>query len=483
MSVITGPTITQNAVSAMYSENYLSVHDVIDKPQVIQEIYNKYGAGWTLVQTFRNMKGSTGTYAGETLKAYEKAKPVRTITTNGASTGGETAGSLAYIVLSEDDVDSNSNIYPRTYDKILYKHTDNKVYELLITDIASTSASGAVGSYDTFQLTLKPLDNTLTVTVGGISDGTELSVVGNSYAHGTGQPDGTVRGYYEKTFKTGISKETKQFDGAELASEKWVPSENGVYSLAYADLEFMLDMREDMNYVVGQENDNNITQSSPIDSANRTVRSTKGLWQHLEEDAGKLNYGTGDWDIYLFDEVDTYLRTMYVTNDTLGFYMGAGLMKKLERAGLEWIKEYSGGTDLTRIASAAYGGDEDMALSNCFKAFKKAGRTFVCHVIDTFSAPDYLGNSTYDFDNSGFIASYGAQVKDPKTGLSLPNIGVWYRSMGDTNRKRVIKPVNGMTGWNGAQTVNANDVLSVYALSEGMLVAMETEKMLQVNPR
>lgn len=482
---ITQPTITQTTVAGMHSENYLSIHDVIDKPQVIvDEIFSKYGKKWkTMVQLFRMMKGSTGTYAGESLTSYEESKLPRTITTNGASGGGATAGAAVTIVLSEDDIDSSGNAYPRVGDNIAYQDTSGVIHQLRISAKTATSSSGSAGSYSTFQLTCNPYDSTLQVGAGGIADGTTLSVLGNSFGHGTGQPDGLVRGYTQNTFYTGISKETKKFDGAEFASEKWVRSENNLYSKAYLDLEFALDMREDMNYIVGENNTNSLTETSEEDSASRSVRSTRGLWKHMDDKAGKLNYGNVDsFDMFLFDDVDDYLRAQYVDTDVLGFYMGAGLHKRLEKGGLEFIREYSS-TDLTSISGAAYGGDDDLALKVGFDVYKKAGLTFVCHVIDTFSAPDYLGNSSYNFNNAGFIAPYGTRVKDVEKGLDLPNIGIWYRAMNGMNRKRVIGMENGPTGFSGVPITNQYDVLKMYALSESMLVANEIEKMIQVNPR
>jgi hypothetical protein len=248
------------------------------------------------------------------------------------------------------------------------------------------------------------------------------------------------------------------------------------------ELEFMMDFREDVKCTIGQENDNSLTQTSPVDSASRDLRSTKGLWQHLESDAGTLNYGTNsDWYYKYFEDIEAYFRTMNITNRIAGFYMGNGLMNKLENSSLEFIKEFSGGTDLTRIADKAYGGNKDLALEVGFQVIKKAGITYVCHVIHTFSADIYLGNY---LSNSGFIAPYGDKVKDPKSGLNLPNLGVYYRAKDGVNRKRVINVYNGMTGANmGVPATLTYDAAYASGLSEFAVICMETEKMIQVNDR
>jgi len=456
-----------------------SMHDFAFPDQVKNKLYNRYGKGFTLVQMFRNM-GREFEMKNDYISAHELGSVHRTITTNGASTGGVGEGDTVDITLSGADIDDQGAYYPRIGFTVYYLHTDNLMYGLQITAISAASPP---------VLTLKPFDSTLVVTDGGIATGTELAIGGSAFAAGTGQPEPTSTGLYERDFYTTIAKESMGFDGPELAKERWeekqVGGKNRIWSRAYADTEFLLDLAEDCNFLMGEENSNSIAQTTVRDfilAANTDVlRSGKGIWKWQDEIAGTLNYGTGDFNLFDLDQIPVYQRSQGVTDGVAILAVGQGLALKLENSGLEFVKEYSGGTDFTRVVQRAFGGAEQRALDIGFKMFTKGGVTYVMKVVDTFSNPKLFGVDTYPMNDSGFTFPVSS-IKDKKSGLTIPNVSIGNLSHNGVSRKRVIGILNGMTGFSDYPIVSANDTIDMYMLSQRAIVALGVNQHVQLKP-
>lgn len=456
-----------------------SMHDFAFPDQVKNKLYQRYGKGFTLVQMFRNM-GREFEMKNDYISAHELGSVHRTITTDGASGGGAGAGNTVTITLSAADIDAQTAYYPRVGFTIYHLHTDNLMYALQITAISADSPP---------VLTLKPFDSTLTVGVGGIATGTELMIGGSAFAAGTGQPEPTSTGLYERDFYTTIAKESMGFDGPELAKERWegkqVGGKSRIWSRAYADTEFLLDLAEDCNFLMGEENTNSITQTTVrnfVGAANTdAVRSGKGLWKWCDEVAGTLNYGTGDFNLFDLDQIPVYQRSQGVTDGVAMLCVGQGLDLKLENSGLEFVKEYSGGSDFTRVVQRAFGGSEQRALDVGFRMFTKGGITYVLKVVDTFSNPKLFGVSTYPMNDSGFAFPV-SNVKDKKSGLTIPNVSIGNFSNNGVARKRVIGVVNGMTGMMEYPVMTANDTIDMYMLSQRAIIALGVNQHVQFKP-
>ena len=472
---------TNNArISEAYTlTSIASMHDFAFPDQVKNKLYNRYGKGFTLVQMFRNM-GREFEMKNDYISAHELGSVLRTITTNGASGGGAGAGTEVTITLSGDDIDATGGYYPRVGFTVYHLHTDNLVYGLQITAISTDSPP---------ILTLKPFDTTLNTGNGGIATGTELAIGGSAFAAGTGQPEPTSTGLYERDFYTTIAKESMGFDGPELAKERWeekqVGGKNRIWSRAYAETEFLLDAAEDCNFLMGEENSNSIAQTTVrnylLQANTAVLRSGKGIWKWQDEIAGTLNYGTGDFNLFDLDQIPVYQRSQGVTDGVAILAVGQGLALKLENSGLEFVKEYSGGTDFTRVVQRAFGGAEQRALDIGFKMFTKGGITYVMKVVDTFSNPKLFGVSTYNLDDSGFTFPVSS-VKDKKSGLTIPNVSIGNFSHNGVNRKRVIGVVNGMSGFSDYPIVSGNDTIDMFMLSQRAIVAMGVNQHVQLKP-
>lgn len=471
-------------VQGLYNGSWASLHDFNYPYQVQNKLFQRYGQGQLAIDIIRRM-GFEFNFAGTPFYAHEEGLMYNTLTTFGASTGGASAGATVTIELASDSVDSNGNTFAREDFTVLFKHTDNKTYELLITDIASSSGSVSGSSFDTKTLTLKPMDSTLEVGVGGIADGTVLTVGASAKAEDTGTVAGTTKGVFRRTFYDRISREHKTLTGYQMGRERYqdkmIGGKKYLWSDAYAHMEYLLDVQQELGSFIGQRNSNSLTQTSTEGTAN-AVKSADGYWKWMDAYAGKITYGTGDFDIFTFDQVPEYLRSQHVISDAVWLAVGPKLYKKMENSGYEFVKSFSAGTDFTKLVSMGFKGDEARLLGTRFDVFYKNGIMFYVTVLDSFGNPQQLGNDDLDFQNSGFIIPMGNGIIDPKTNKKLPNVGMGYNIYGDVNRKRVIAPLDGMTGRAGANIISANDRCSIEMLTHYMPFMMGVNQTMQLVP-
>ena len=470
-------------LQGLYNGTWASQHE-FDLPYQIQnQLYQRYGQGQLAIDIIRRM-GHTFNFKGTPFNAHEKGKTYTTVTTYGASTGGASAGAAITVELSTESVDANNNSFARVGFTFLHKHTDNKVYELIITAIDNSSGSIS-GSLTTVTLTASPLDSTLVVGSGGIASGTKLTIGASAKAPDTGAVSGTTTGVYRRQFYDRISKENKTLVGYEMGkerfSDKLIGGVESLYSEAYAHEEYLMDVQEELGSFVGQRNTNAVTETN-IQGNAAAVKSADGYWKWMDQLAGKVTYGTGDFDIFTFDQVPEYLRTQHVISSVAWLAVGPKLYTKMEQAGYKFVKEYSGGTDFTKIMNTGFVGDEERLLGTSFSIFVKNNMTFYVTVLDSFGNPDQLGNTDLDFQNIGFIIPMGNGVVDPKTNKTLPNVGMGYNVYNDVNRRRVIAPLGGMTGKAGVPVVSANDRMSIEFLSHYMPFMMGVNQTVQLLP-
>ena len=472
-------------VSAIYSSTLNSLHEWELPYQVKDKLYQRYGKGQFFTDFLRRM-GSEFTFGQNTpLSAHEEGRIEETFTTTGASTGGATAGALVYVVVDTSDVDSNGAIRPRLYETVYHKHTDNKVYQLYISAITSTSVSVSGSAVDTYQLTLKPLNSALVVGVGGIADGTELTLGGTKFAENTGHGASTSRGFFRRQFYNQIIKETQQLTGVALGTEHYYEKLQGgyksIWSKAWAEKEFLMDKQLDYDFLLSELNTNTVTQSDR-NSVTRSVKSTKGIWKWMDELAGKLTYGTADFDIFTLDDVSVYMRSQDVFSKNFFMPVGPELYTKIENGGLDFIRDFSS-TDLSRYYMDEKGVAGDVrssALGMSFTCLEKDGNKFMLAPIDTFGNVKGLGNSTYDFTKSGMIIPLGNTSKVDGMG-ELNNISIGYNVHGEVNRKRAIDIVGGNDGTKHPAS-HQYDSTDIYMLTDFMPFIMNVNQTMQVLP-
>ena len=472
-------------VNAIYSSTLHSMHEWELPYQLKDELYQRYGKGQFFTDFLRKM-GNEFTFTGNLpLNAHEEGWMEETFTTTGASTGGATAGADVFVTVDPSDVDSLGNARPRLYETVFHKHTDNKVYQLFISAINSASVSVSGSAQDTYTLTLTPLNSALAVGVGGIADGTEMTLGNTTFAEYTGHTSSTARGFFRRQFYDTIAKEKQTLTGVELGTARYFEQLKGgyknIWSKAWAEKEFLLDKQIDYGFMLGEENSNTV-QMADKDGVNRSVKSSKGIWKWMDELAGKLTYGTSDFDIFTLDDVEVYMRSQGVFTKNFFMPVGPELYTKIENGGYDFIQDFSS-TDISRYFSeegTSEYGMRNSALGMTWKCLEKNGQKFYLSPIDTFGNVKGLGNSAYDFTKAGMIIPMGNTSKVDGIG-EINNISIGWNVKDMVNRKRAIDIVSGNDGTRYPAS-NEYDATEIFMLTHYMPFIMKTNQTMQILP-
>jgi len=214
-----------------------------------------------------------------------------------------------------------------------------------------------------------------------------------------------------------------------------------------------------------------------FNSVSRIVRGTKGLWPTLVSDGMLQNY-VEDYAISDLDDVSDGFESQGVLSKYATFCQGSDLYRGFENSGLEFITEFSGGTDLMKTMG-------EMGIE--FRRVKKNGIDFAIVKLDTFSNPFTYGLSSYNWKKYGFIipSEYTVvkQVNDVNT-VELANLMLAYKNYNGENRRRVFGIQPGMTGRNAnGSVVSEYDADAGEFLSEFALIATKVNQMIRVEPQ
>lgn len=134
------PSIAQKTVASFQSENTTSIHN-IDKPYVINQLYQKNGMKWrTLINLLRVMDDEKPIDTNE-ITAYEEGKLIRTIGIEGTPSGGSSKGAECTFYLSRDSVNEDGDTFLRENDSIYQQLDTGEIKDLFVKSIDDASTS------------------------------------------------------------------------------------------------------------------------------------------------------------------------------------------------------------------------------------------------------------------------------------------------------------------------------------------------------
>ncbi len=414
-------------VAGILTEQIWSIHDVA-KPQHIPELMSRFGSQFLpAFQMFRAM-GKESPIAGDEWYGHEENWYHQTWKnkTLVGDPGINNAGTYT-IVAAEHD--SKDNTYPREGDIVTFPKGNNYV-QGIITE--KTSTTGA------HTLEIKPLK--LGDTIGAIAADVVISITNGAFGAGTGQPQGTVVGTSKRKFVSQIFKETIGCEGSQLVNEPWYKvldnnkSLKGWYSPGYERGDYLLALKMDGAFLMGEENTNTVLVTGTNGLGN-TIKTTRGISSWISELGENMTFTSGTWANTYFDTISLYLRSQGISTGVVLMMIGAKLMQTIENQTITDLTNT--GVDYTRIQKTLFGGNDERSVSYNFKTITKGGLTFVLVVQDSWSNPKTfaaVSDGIYDFDEWAIVAPLG-KVKDTKTGHYLDSIGTRYREKDGYSRK------------------------------------------------
>lgn len=481
MSSTSNVAITNNTFQGGYDLSYSSVFTLMAFPQYWPELVKRYGGAFEVFE-YLKFAGQETTCAGQTKTVYEVGAPERYITTNGTTTTAGAGANITMKILEWGGGTSGATgqAYLAVGDKVAIPgaYCTISAVKCVMPQWYQVITKGTVQSPETDTVfTLTPL-NALTALAVTLPTSTKLMVTGGNYAPGSAGAKPKTRGYYSRTFTTGIKRTAFQIEGSQQSNERYtdhlVNGSQGIFSEASIQAEFRHNQALNYEILLGNTTDN-LTMTNRDSTAN-SVRGTVGIMPHLDS-RGCKQYYTSTYTIPDFDMIKKAFISQGVVDTDAAFFVGSELLRGIENSGLDFVKEYAGGTTLIQNLNQ---------LKVDFKVIKKNGITLTLHELKSFSNPNTLGN--YSFDKKGFVLpSTQVTVRDGDTmaDVKMKNLALAYKSFNGENRERVFKVIPGVNGLSQVPTpiaVDAYDDARWEILSEFMVIFNAVNQALLVQP-
>ena len=467
----TKQAVASSTVTAGYNKNFNTVYDAMLKPQVFGELIDLYGQGLGIFDMLY-FAGNIIDVKGHKQTVWSQGaiqKPITLLGTIG--TGG--AGATITFKIATADYDANYKTFLAVSDAILIPEdymgsTSNGPAKYQIT-----SKSG--GTND-ITYSAMPFLSTYQVTVA-VPTTTKLMVTGGNYAPGSQGASSKSRGWTSVDYYTAIKRAAFLIEGSIQSDERWQDTlkngDTGMFSKASIEADFLLTSYINDELFLGEEPNNASLVMSNRESDSNTVYGTKGYWRHLES-SGCAQEFTDNYEIADFDDVKDVFRSQGVINQAALFGVGSGLNRMIENSGLDFLKEYSGGTDLMRNM-------DEIGIK--FKKILKNSILFSIVELATFDNPQTYGLGAYDWQNRGFIVpnEFGqAKLGDfGSSTVTLSNLTLGHKNYNGEDRTRIAQVLGGVNGM-GYRAVDTYDDVRQELLAEFMLIATKRNQMIKV---
>lgn len=476
MSNLTTTAVGSNVHGGSWSKAAQDLFTLELEPQVFKQLFQQDGGGYKMLD-FMDACGYVGTVSARSLTILEEGVPDRVVTL-GANVSTGAAGADFTFTLAAGDYDANGNSILRDGDEIVVPgayQTGGEDRNYRVT------RSGSAGAYT---YTAKPFiragTNVAAARIGTlIPAGTELIIISNAHGIGTGQPEGKTDGLYSYSFLTKIIKDAYALEGGQQSLARYTDNMAGVDwssqdARAYLQMIFSHRSKIDGAIFKSEENDNTTLTATSNFGGTHAIPSFVGIWDSFVRRAQQLNFVTNPtWDDVA--DLRVALLSQGVTSPDVAWLVGHKLNRDLEDLGLDVIKEFSGGTDLTK-------GMEKVGTA--FKAFTRNGLNIVLSELASLSNPRKLGNASYTFAESGLvIPTNQVSVTNAVTGSKVKLnhfMKLDYAGNGE-NRGMMVGTVAGVNGM-GEPFQNQYDGKNVYVASEFMIASAATNQCVLTRP-
>jgi len=474
---LSNQAITNNTFQGSHDSAWASLYSLVNLPQVYPNLVQRYGAGFSReFFEFLTIAGQVGTCKAQTETTFEKGSPEKAITLSAAIT---VVGAGATIAVSINEWNGAGQSYLSIGQKILIPpaYITKSGVKPVVGHWYQVTSMGAVQAPEANTVfTCTPLD-ALTVLAVQVPSGTSLMVTGGNFAPGSLGAKPKTSGWYSRTFTTAIKRAAFAIEGSQQSTERYtdhlIGGSQGVFSEASIQGEFDLDQSINYEILLGGVA-NNLTMTNE-DSVANSVRGTLGFLPQLESRACRQYY-TSAYSVPDVDDIKKAWISQGVTETNGTLIAGNDFLQGLENNALDFIKEFSGGTDLMTAMN-------EMKVD--FKVLKKGLITLTLHEMKSFTNPNTLGN--YDFGKYAVVfPSTQVTVREGAgaTEIKIPNVRLAYKNYNGEDRTRCFGTINGINGFSGGNQniADARDRKKVEILSEFMLQVHAANQMLLIMP-
>ena len=469
MSTITHNEVLSNSKQVRYGAVWSSIYDML-KPQIWQELVKLYGPGVGLAE-FAHLNGATVNVAGPTKTVYEEGSLFKLVELGDAiATAVEGADITVY--LADTEYDAASKAYLTIHDQVVipayYLQEDGakslKPENYQVISITPHS------SLELTAYTCRPVKDNIAV-VSAVPSGTKLMVTGGQFANEAAGPKPKATGWYTRVFKCSTVRTSWAQGGSTQSNQRYYEELKGggtgifTKNTIEADLRHMKTISDQM--FIGTEVTNDALTMINRDGDYIDVTGTAGVLEHLVQRA-MPQYYTSAYDKPCFEDIKPALQSQGVMTRGVTFFMGSELYRQIENSGLDFIKEFSGGSDFMR-------GLNEIGVA--FKAVNFNGVYTVFKELPGLSDPIAYGAEAFDdyFRAMGFIipdvdVTIRGGIEDPATS-KIKNLTLGYKNYNGENRTRVVKLLPSVGDFSGGNiAVDTWDDTRGEILSEFMVL-------------
>jgi len=468
MSTITHNDISSNAKQVRYGATWSSIYDML-KPQVWQEIVKMYGAGVGLAE-FATINGATVSVAGPSKTVYSEGSIFKLVEL-GAEIAIAGEGVDIEITLAAGEYDTANKGYLAVHDAVVipayYLQEDGtkSLKPELYQVISPIVGVGAAAVY-----TCRPHKDNIAI-VEAVPSGTKLMVTGGLYANEAAGGSPKASGWYTDTFYCSTVRTPWAQGGSSQSNQRYMEElrggQSGLFSknTVEADLRHMKTISDQM--FIGSGVTNAALTMVNRDNDDIDVTGTVGVLQHLVNDA-MPQYFTAAYDKPCFEDIKPALQSQGVMTRNVTFFMGSELYRQIENTGLDFVKEFSGGSDFMKTLNE---------IGVAFKAVNFNGVYTTFKELPSLADPTAYGAEAFDdyFRSLGFIipdvdVTIKGSIEDPGTS-KIKNLTLGYKNYNGEDRTRVVKLLPSVGAFNSGQiAVDTWDDSRGEILSEFMLI-------------
>lgn len=477
MSTITPGTISSNTNNQRYGYSFDSIYNTMLKPQIYGDYIKYYGKGVGLLE-MAYLAGTTVNIAGSSKTVWEEGSLTKLIELNGAIAVAAAGADITFS-LAAAEFDANDAGYLNTHDQVVIpaEYIEEGGVPATIPHLYQvTGNDGAAGAAKVY--TARPLLTTTELAVA-VPDETELMVTGGNYALESAGGYVKSSGWYSRTFYNSIKKHDWAIGGGTQSNQRYYEElrggGTGILSKLTMEADYWLDKYINDEIFLGLGVTNATLTMNNRNTVAIPVAGTVGVLRHLEQRAMRQYY-TAAYQMSDFDDLKELLQSQGVTERNVAFLMGSSLYRQIENSGLDFIKEFSGGTDLMKTL-----GDLNVA----FRTINKNGVYTMFKELPSLSDPTAYGAEAFNdyFKDWGMIVpevdvTVKGSLESPEA-FKLRNLTIGFKNYNGENRTRIVKDIPSMAGQGNVAVDNYDDSRGSM-LSEFSLIMNKVNQMIMV---
>ena len=429
----------------------------IDKPQVRNELFRRYGKqGLTFFGFIESLGYSRPVKQNKTTQ-YEEDWIHQTIHVGvGGITTVDAPNGIYSFLLSvaggTNDLLAGSIIapYPTSATNPLSYICPVQAWDqLLFPENGATASVTSVvqtGTSTTFTVTIKLSDTAYGITVGTYTAGYELVITGNAFSEGSDQNDGSSSKPLIDYNYTQIIKRAFRWTGTQATNEPWFSEYeggpnlgNGYFLKGQMDCDYELQLAISTHFWTQR-----ITTNPTVDATTgEPIYTTEGLIPYVERLGTPIPYVSGAFSVGTFDYADNLLERQFAPH-YVSWMVGTLLDHQIENT----LKAYFQFTNISyvmpQMEADLFTGDKDLAMQVGFNCLVKSGGRKHCFTrAMEFNHPKLLGATNYTYNQLAVCFPLAKQRDKKDDSVELPYMGMIYKELGGYSRKAEVWTIAG----------------------------------------